>query len=308
MKKSILSFIVTAGLLTGSCSKEEVTEPTILPTTNGAATTYTNVAYASASTAQMMDIYLPSGTGPFPVVVMIHGGAFKSGSKSDEAGNCAALTARGYAAASINYRLSGEAKYPAQIQDCKAAVRFLRANAAKYNLNPDKIGSWGGSAGGNLASLLGTSSGVSELEGASLGNSAYSSKVIATVDWFGPINFLTMDAEATALGFSLSTNSASSPESSLVGAAVQTVPDLVAKANPTTYITSDDAAFFIQAGSLDRNIPYTQSLNFYNALKETLGDGKVSYELISGAGHGGAQFTATANIAKVMAFFDKYLK
>ncbi|MCK7542157.1 MAG: prolyl oligopeptidase family serine peptidase [Marinilabiliales bacterium] len=93
-----------------------------------------------------------------------------------------------------------------------------------------------------------------------------------------------------------------------MGAAVQTVPDLVAKANPATYISSDDAAFFIQAGSLDRNIPYTQSLNFYNALKTTLGDGKVSYELISGAGHGGAQFTTTANIAKVMAFFDKYLK
>jgi len=156
--------------------------------------------------------------------------------------------------------------------------------------------------------MLGTSSGISELEGASLGNSSYSPKVVATVDWFGPVNFLTMDAEAVALGFTISTNSASSPESTLMGAAVQTIPDQVAKANPTTYITSDDAAFFIQVGSLDRNIPYTQSYNLYNALKATLGDSKVSYELIDGAGHGGTQFTTTANLAKVIAFFDKYLK
>lgn len=277
-------------------------------TTGGTAQTYTDIAYASASSAQKMDIYVPAGTGPFPVVVMIHGGAFKSGSKSDEASNCATLVANGYIAVSINYRLSGEAKFPAQIEDCKAAVRYLRANAATYNINADKFASWGGSAGGNLASLLGTSGGVADLEGTVGGNTTFSSKVIATVDWFGPINFLKMDEEATALGFTLNTNSASSPESALMGAAIQTIPDQVAKANPTTYITSDDAAFFIQVGSLDRNIPYTQSLNFYNSLKTTLGDSKVSYELIDGAAHGGSKFTATTNIAKVIAFLDKYLK
>lgn len=301
---SILNFLLVFSFLFGSCSKDEVVENTV----TSAGATLSNVAYASTSASQVMDIYLPEGTGPFPVVVLIHGGAFMMGDKSGEASNAAALVAKGIAAASINYRLSGEAKYPAQIQDCKAAVRFLRANATKYNLNPDMIGSWGASAGGNLSSLLGTTSEISELEGASLGNSSFSSKVIATVDWFGPINFLTMDAEATALGFTLTTNSSSSPESKLIGAAVQTVPDLVAKANPTTYITSDDAAFLIQVGSMDRNIPYTQSLNFYNSLKTTLGDSKVSYELISGAGHGGTQFTTKANMAKVTAFFEKYLK
>jgi len=305
MRISILIFLLSVTVLFGSCRKDGSTDSS---TTNGTSVTYTNVAYASGSTAQAMDIYMPSGAGPFPAVVVIHGGGFMMGSKSDESANCATLTAQGYVAVSIDYRLSSEAKFPAQIQDCKAAVRFLRANASKYKINPDKIGSWGGSAGGNLASMLGTSSGISELEGASLGNSSYSSKVIATVDWFGPINFITMDAEAAALGFTISTNSASSPESTLMGAAVQTIPDLVTKANPTTYITSDDAAFFIQVGSLDRNIPYTQSQNFYNALKATLGDSKVSYELIDGAAHGGIQFTTTANLAKVIAFFDKYLK
>jgi len=306
MKKSIVSLFVAVGFLFASCSKDEVTEDST--TTSISATTFKDVAYATTSSAQKMDIYLPSGSGPFPVVVIIHGGAFLGGDKSGEASNAAALVANGIAAVSINYRLTSEAIFPAQIQDCKAAVRFLRANATKYKLNPDKIGSWGASAGGNLSAMLGTSSGVSELEGASLGNSSFSSKVIASVDWFGPINFLTMDAEATALGFTINTNSSTSPESKLMGAAVQTIPTLVAKANPSTYITSDDAAFFIQVGSMDRNIPYTQSLNFYNALKTVKGSSDVSYELLDGAGHGGTQFSASSNMAKVTTFFSKYLK
>ena len=270
--------------------------------------TWTNVVYASTSATQVMDIYLPEGDGPFPVVVLIHGGAFKMGDKSMETRNAEALVAKGYAAASINYRLSGEAKYPAQIQDCKAAVRFLRANAVKFHLNPEKIGSWGASAGGNLSAMLGTSAGVAELEGASLGNEGVSSKVIACVDWFGPINFCTMDAEAAALGFTGRTNSEFSPESKLIGKAVQSAPELVAKANPTTYISADDAAFFLQVGNMDRNIPYTQSLNFYEALKPVIGASKVSFELLEGAGHGGPQFSDSSNVAKVIAFFDKHLK
>ncbi|NTW26610.1 MAG: prolyl oligopeptidase family serine peptidase, partial [Lentimicrobium sp.] len=105
-----------------------------------------------------------------------------------------------------------------------------------------------------------------------------------------------------------STNNANSPESRLMGAAVQSIPAEVAKANPTTYVSSDDAAFFIQVGSVDRNIPYTQSLNFYNALLPVLGSEKVSYELLNGAAHGGSQFEASSNLAKVKAFFDAHLK
>jgi acetyl esterase/lipase len=299
MKK--IKFILVIFLLSGI-----IGEAKVIASTN--VQTITDVPYATVSPAQVMDIYLPEGKGPFPVVVLIHGGAFKMGDKQMETQNAKALVARGYAAASINYRLSGEAKYPAQIEDCKAAVRFLRANATKYNLNPDKIGSWGSSAGGNLSAMLGTSSGVAELEGASLGNAGISSKVIASVDWFGPINFCTMDAEASALGFTCRTNGESSPESQLIGKAVQSAPELVAKANPTTYISADDAAFFIQAGSMDHNIPYTQSRNFYDALKSIVGAYKVSFELLEGAGHGGPQFSTPANIEKVIVFFDKFLK
>ncbi len=301
----VLNLVLSVLFLTMGCSKDD---SSTVPTGTTTATTYTNVAYATASNAQKLDIYLPSGDGPFPVVVFIHGGAFLMGDKSMEASNAAVLVGKGYAAVSINYRLSGEAKFPAQIQDCKAAVRFLRANAAKYKLNPDKIASWGASAGGNLSALLGTSGGVAELEGSELGNSTFSSTVLVSVDWFGPINFLTMDAEASALGFTLTTNSASSPESMLMGAAIQTIPSQVAKANPTTYISADDAAFFIQVGDADRNIPYTQSKNFYNALVPVISTDHAYFELLAGAGHGGSQFTATSNMEKVVAFLDKYMK
>jgi acetyl esterase/lipase len=267
-----------------------------------------DVPYASVSSSQVMDIYIPEGDGPFPVVVLIHGGAFKMGDKRMETRNAEVLVANGYAAVSINYRLSSEAKFPAQVHDCKVAVRFLRANASKYKLNPEKVGSWGASAGGYLSAFLGTTSGIEEFEGSDLGYVEFSSKVIASVDWFGPIDFLTMDDEAQSLGFALNTNSASSPESQLIGHAIQSVPELVKKANSTAYITSDDATFFIQAGSVDRNIPYLQSLNFFDSLKSVLGSEKVYFELLEGAGHGGPLFSSPSNLEKVMAFFDQHLK
>ncbi len=300
-----LNLILSCLVLMGACTKDNAASTTELPST---ATTYTDVVYASTSAAQKLDLYLPAGEGPFPVVVFIHGGAFLMGNKEMESSNAAVLVSKGYAAVSINYRLSGEALFPAQIHDCKAAIRFLRANAAKYKLNPDKIASWGASAGGNLSALLGTSGDVAELEGTELGNGSFSSKVLVSVDWFGPINFSTMDAEAAALGFTITTNAASSPESRLMGAAIPTIPALVAKANPTTWISADDAAFFIQVGDADRNIPYTQSKNFYDALVPVLGSSDVQYELIAGAGHGGTQFTSTSNMDKVVAFLDKYMK
>jgi acetyl esterase/lipase len=275
------------------------------------APTYQDLAYATISSAQKLDLYIPTtGNGPFPVVIMIHGGGFMMGDKADGAGLAGVdqLLAADYAVASINYRLSGEAKYPAQINDAKAAVRFLRANATTYNLNPDKFGAWGASAGGSLVALLGTTCGVAELEGADLGNADQSSCVQAAVDWFGPIDFLKMDEQFAGTSCPQTHNDASSPESQLVGAAIQTVPDLVKTTNPTNYITPDDAPFFIQNGSADCNIPPIQSKNLADALSAVIGADKVTYMLIDGAGHGGAQFSTDANLALVIAFLDKYLK
>jgi len=270
-----------------------------------------DLAYASGSAAQKLDLYIPStGSGPFPVVIMVHGGGFMFGDKSDGAGLTGVdqLLAAGYAVASINYRLSGEAQYPAQIFDAKASVRFLRANAAKYNLNPDKFGAWGASAGGNLVSLLGTTCGVAELEGAELGNSDQSSCVRAVVDWFGPIDFLKMQEQFAGTSCSSKTDDASSPESKLVGAAIQTVPEKVALTNPMNYITIDDAPFLIQNGTADCNIPPVQNKNLADALSAVIGADKVTYVSLEGAGHGGSQFETAENLKIVIGFLDKFLK
>lgn len=276
---------------------------------------YLDVAYASKSAAQKLDIYIPnSGTAPFPVVIQIHGGAFMSGDKaSGELTPVLSALDRGYAVVSVNYRLSGEAKFPAQINDVKAAIRYIRANAAKYNLNADKIAVWGGSAGGSLAALAGTSGDVAALQDDSLGNAGISNKVEAVVDWFGPINFSTMDEEFKALGTSGamgSTSSASSPESTLLGKTVGTTEAeaLVKATSAATYITSDDPAFFIEHGTADRNVPYTQSVNLSEALKKVIGSDKVTITLINGAGHGTSEFTTSENVTKVLDFLDKTLK
>lgn len=275
------------------------------------APTHKDLAYATLSEAQKLDIYLPTtGSGPFPLAIMVHGGGFMFGDKADGGGltGVDALLAAGYAVASINYRLSGEALYPAQIHDAKAAVRFLRANAAQYNLNPDKFGAWGASAGGNLVSLLGTTCGVAELEGAELGNAEQSSCVQAVVDWFGPIDFLKMQEQLTEAGCSATTNEASSPESKLIGAPIQTVPEKVALTNPMNYITPDDAPFFIENGTADCNIPPIQNKNLADALSAVIGADNVTYVSLEGAGHGGSQFETTENLKLVISFLDKYLK
>ncbi len=265
-----------------------------------------DLAYANVSAAQKLDIYLPEGNGPFPLVINVHGGGFMMGDKAN-APLTDQLLAAGYAVASVNYRLSGEALAPAQIQDLKAAVRFLRANAAQYKLNPDKFAAFGGSAGGSLVALLGTSCGTAALEGADLGNAGVSSCVQAVVDWFGPTDFLQMDKQFTGTSCPVNHDAADSPESKLVGAAIQTVPDKVMAVNPITYVTEKAPAFLIQHGTADCNVPPGQSQLLYDALKAKIGADKVTLTMIEGAGHGGAQFETTANVQVVVAFLDKAL-
>jgi acetyl esterase/lipase len=272
--------------------------------------TYSNVDYVgNGNTKQMLDIYVPAGiTTPAKTVVHIHGGAFMMGSKGvSEQPSFQNLYNNGYVCVDINYRLSSDSIWPSQVYDCKAAIRYLKANADLYHIDTCKIGVIGESAGGYLVSMLGTSAQVPQLEGLHLGNTHVTSRVHAVVDLFGPINFLTMDAEAAALGFTINTNSPTSPESRLMGAAVQTIPELVTLANPSTYITADDAAFFISAGSADHNIPYTQGQNFCSALIPVVGSQNAYFELITGAGHGGSLWHNATQDAKYLAFFNTAL-
>ena len=217
---------------------------------------------------------------------------------------------RGYAVVSINYRLSGEAIWPAQINDVKAAVRWVRANAKQYKLNPDKIAAWGGSAGGHLSSMVGTSGNVKELEDLSQGNADQSSRVQAVVDWFGPTDFLKMDehAKESKVNNPQIHSIPDSPESQLIGKNLADAPELVKAANPETYITKDDPPFFIQHGLIDPLVPYPQSVNFAEKLEQSIGKEKVTIELIPETGHGGPAFQTEQNLNKVFAFLDKYLK
>jgi len=272
--------------------------------------TYSNLDYVgNGNSKQMLDIYIPTGVStPTGTIVHIHGGAFMMGSKgTSEQPSFQTFFNNGYICVDINYRLSSDSIWPAQVYDCKAAIRFLKANANLYHIDTCKIGVIGESAGGYLVAMLGTTAEVSELEGLHLGNTNVTSRVHAVVDLFGPINFSTMDAEAAALGFTINTNSATSPESRLMGAAIPTIPALVALANPTTYISADDAAYFISAGSVDQNIPYTQGQNFSNALIPVIGSTIASFELITGAGHGGSTWHSTAQDAKYLAFYNSKL-
>lgn len=216
---------------------------------------------------------------------------------------------RGYAVVSVNYRLTGEAIFPSQINDIKAAIRFIRANAREYDLNPDKLAIWGSSAGGGLAALAGTSGDVKELQDLTLGNPDQSDRVQAVVDWCGPINLLTIDEQFKQSGIAGRVQDVpDSFGSEYLGKRISQVSDLAKKADPEIYITPDDPPFFIQHGSEDNLVPVQQSLEFAAKLKPILGEEKVHLELIQGAGHGGKQFSAPDSVNKVLDFLDKTLK
>ncbi|MGX9134201.1 alpha/beta hydrolase fold domain-containing protein [Rummeliibacillus sp. JY-2-4R] len=276
-------------------------------------TKYIDVAYGKQSKSQKMDIYLPNeGNGPFPVIVAVHGGGFSKGDKREK-GIASMLEGvnRGYAVVSINYRLSGEAKFPAAISDVKAAVRYIKANAKKYNLDPNKIAMWGNSAGGNLVALAGTSGDDSSLNGDNTENLKYSSKIQAVVDWFGPIDFLKLDeqfakSEVTPKMGKRSTDT--SIESKYIGGNIAENVKQTEKANPSNYITKNDPYFFIQHGSADRIVPTQQSIDFSEKLTNVLGKEKVKLSILKGADHGGKQFNSKENLDNVFRFLDSVLK
>lgn len=271
-----------------------------------------DLAYATPSMAQKLDIYLPeTGDGPFPVIAAIHGGAWEMGDKGDMM-NWPMLTAvqQGYAVACINYRLSHEAKFPAQIFDCKAAIRFLRANATQYHLDPTRIIAWGGSAGGHLCALLGTSAGVTELEDLRMGNPQSSSSVQAVVDWYGPAeSFLNMDTELRESGLGIPDHSSPhSPESRLLGRQITEIPTQVAFASPLTYITPEVPFFLIQHGRKDPVVPVQQSLRFAEALERIAGKDRIIIEILEEAEHGDPAFETPENLARVFQFLDSHFQ
>src|SRR4030095_15580052 len=274
-------------------------------------TSWTDLPYATVSPSEKLDIYTPSGTGPFPTIVYVHGGGFRIGDKSEpvDRGGVPGLVADGYAVASINYRLSGEATFPAAPRDVKAAIRWLRANASQYRLDPQKFGAWGSSAGANLASLMGTSCGDPYLEG-NLGNASQSSCVQAVVDFYGNMSFLLMDKDFENSNITCPTNpethhlptSAESEYISDQGDSIYDHKYLVRLADPITYISGDEPPTFIEHGTADCTVPQEQSQRFYDNLITKIDPSTVSLTFLQGAEHGDPQFTSSSNLSLVLTF------
>ncbi|WP_240421711.1 fibronectin type III domain-containing protein [Paenibacillus periandrae] len=276
---------------------------------------YEDVQIGTAGTRPLYASIAVPDTAPaaaMPVMVYIHGGGWNHGDRKQALSNISSYVAkRGYIGVSLDYRLTPEAPYPAQIQDVKLAIRYLRANAALYHLDPSRIGVWGSSAGGHLASLLGTTGDllttdqvlldnghtvpVPDLEGSG-GWPEYSDKVQAVADWFGPADFTTEFA-----------NSYSSVTALLGGHKAFTVPDEARTAMPGTYATPDDPPFWIRHGDADATIPYTDSVKLAGQLRAAEVN-VVDFSLVPGQGHGFTGDASDQANTEAWIFMDKYVK
>lgn len=252
---------------------------------------------------QTLDVYRPrfGKSRALPVIVNIHGGAFRMGDKSMGMDEVMPLVSGGsYAVVSINYRLSGQAQWPAHIHDCKAAIRWIHANAEKFHFDTDHIGVIGASAGGHLAAMLGTSGGVADLEGTVGPHGKFSSRVTCVVDQFGPSDLLHM---AEAQQGPRTANDANSPESELIGGPLPQFPDRARSASTTTYVSQDDPPFLIVHGTDDPLVPFNQSERLAQALRNA--GVSVTFIPIQGGGHGGFRNPELGR--RIAQFFDRHL-
>jgi acetyl esterase/lipase len=262
-----------------------------------------NIDYAgSDNPRQKLDLLLPKdhATKKRPMVVFVHGGGWKSGQKEDGLDVIRAVTATGdYAAATINYRLSQEAKWPAQIHDCKAAIRFLRGKADEYGIDADHIGVIGMSAGGHLVSLLGTENDDAGLEGTLGAFGKVSSRVQCVVNFFGPTDFfseyLPNPTPEKAEGRKMVVE--------LLGRDEAEARRNAKAASPVSWVTKDDAPFFTAHGTKDTLVPFSQATTIHSALEKA----GVESHLVAmeGAGHG---FASPELNRRIRLFLDMHLR
>ncbi len=299
--KKVLSVVaVCIGLITLSAAGAEQASQSASTEVNTGPVVYRNLPYVTEGhERQKLDLYLPREGKNLPLIIRIHGGAWLSGSKESEKPED--FVRNGYAVASINYRLSQDAIFPAQIEDCKAAVRYLRTNAQKYNLDPNRFAAWGGSAGGHLAAMLGTTGDVNEFDvGENLG---VSSRVQAVVDYFGPTDLI--DSHRMPDGTVRS--SPESPVSKLIGGPVADNLEKAKKANPIIYIKKDDPPFLIIHGDKDKTVPLHQSELLEAALKKA--GVPVTFYTVKDGGHSDPNFYRDPNVRRLTReFLKKNLK
>jgi acetyl esterase/lipase len=243
-----------------------------------------------------LDLYSPKErTKPLPAVVFIHGGAWRSGNRQMYHYYCVKFAEHGYVAATISYRLYRVAPFPAAVEDAKCAVRWMRANADKLGIDPDRIGVAGGSAGGHLSMMVGYAADSPELEGAG-GNGDVSSRVQAVVNIYGPTDLTTEFARGNSVVADF-----------LGGKPFDDVPDVYRLASPITHVSKDDPPTLILHGSIDNTVPIEQAELLVDRLKET--GLEFDYDRVEGWPHA-MDVEANVNrhcLAKMFEFFDKHL-
>lgn len=266
---------------------------------------YRDLEYVSKGhERQKLDLYVPASSTKLPLLIHVHGGAWMGGQKGLNP-SLAGYLSKGFAVADINYRLSQHAVWPAQIEDCKAAVRWLRANASKYNLDPLRFAAMGESAGGHLVAMLGTTSGVKKFDVGE--NLDKSSAVQAVVDHFGPTDLAQIIPHRKK--DSPFNDPINSPEARLIGGPLDQKKEQAKSANPITYISKHTPPFFIAHGTNDNMVPCHQSEILNEALKKA--GITVTFLKIEGAGHGymGASREKMVELdSQVEAFLKKTLK
>lgn len=265
-------------------------------------TTFEAIEYANPGAPLLMDLRVPNGAGLHPVILYLHSGAWVTGDRFG--GPAIRQASRGYAVASVEYRLAPANIWPAQIEDAKAAVRWLRANATRFQLDPNRIAVFGTSAGGHIGAVLGTSAGVDSLEGLALGNAQYSSRVQAVVDLYGPTDLLKIEEQKLPC-IPLNGNAPYLPPSLLMGCPIQQCADKTRTANPMSYVTPDDPPFLIMHGLLDCLVPYRQSVDLHESLKAAGVDS--SLVLIPNGEHGGRAFDDPTYVKMIDDFLDRVL-
>ncbi len=283
---------------------------------------FLDIPYAiGGGNAQSLDIFLPDeGDGPFPTIIFIHGGGFLSGDKRDTQ-NIYLMNGirRGYAVVNMNHRLCQEAKFPLPVYDVKAGVRFLRANAAKYCLDPDRFAVGGDSAGAYFAAMLGCGGDVAALEDYSMGNPGVSSAVQAAIGLFGVYD-LAMQSE-----FTEKSNAGPGPggpggqggpsafkmpnfADMFAGVVCREHPELMALTWPGSYVTKDCAYTLIQGGTADQVVPYEASPALVDRINAVCGEGRAILQRMEGCTHGHPDYATPENEDRLFAFLDSVLK
>ena len=272
---------------------------------------YRDLEYDTMSESQTMDLFLPeTGEGPYPLIFFIHGGGWYSGDKTDgQEAPWMKLLDRGYAVASVNYRLSGEASHPAGITDCKTALRYLKAHAGEYGIDPDRVASAGDSSGGHYALMMAVTMDHPEFEDLSRGYEEQNADVNCAVAWYPATDLAeTMrtveSGEYTGFGADFAWENI---ERYMGKKITDTADPELSLASPIHYVSEEMPPILLQHGNADSICPMDQSWRFYDAAVQASGEDNITIEILDGAEHGDAAFETDENMERIADFLDQYL-